>query len=216
MRRQHLLAVLGAVGALALGAGVLTAGAGGGNGAPSGPHYNLNLIGVDKDKSIGNGSGNVIFVPLYGHCQIDLTKLDTFDVLDKNCTDDGSAAFGLPNPDPTNSGTSQYSVYVATRGKPLGSAQAQSCFTDTTGTYCNVVYPLSLSRHFGHDTFQNVTKNLLYIYSCVSGTIQRVPLFSDSTASYFWSYDNNGLRNAGLRFYPGVQTVVPPASGASC
>jgi len=38
-----------------------------GNGAPSGPHYNLNIIGVSHDKNPnmnGNGSGNVIFVDL--------------------------------------------------------------------------------------------------------------------------------------------------------
>src|SRR2546430_11127666 len=38
-----------------------------GNGAPSGSHYNLNIIGVSHDKNPnmnGNGSGNVIFVDL--------------------------------------------------------------------------------------------------------------------------------------------------------
>src|SRR5947199_8239825 len=38
-----------------------------GNGAPSGSHYNLNIIGVSHDKNPnmnGNGAGNVIFVDL--------------------------------------------------------------------------------------------------------------------------------------------------------
>src|SRR3989449_1536486 len=38
-----------------------------GNGAPSGSHYNLNIIRVSHDKNPnmnGNGSGNVIFVDL--------------------------------------------------------------------------------------------------------------------------------------------------------
>src|SRR5215470_13180349 len=92
-----------------------------GNGAPSGPHFNLNLIGFsngDNVKSTTGSGGNVIFVPLFGHCQIDLTEGD-FQVLDNNCTDKTDALFRLPNPDPTNSGTSVYSVYAAARGKPL-------------------------------------------------------------------------------------------------
>ena len=41
-------------------------GAHSGNGAPSGPHYDLNIIGVPHDKSanMNQGGGNVIFVDL--------------------------------------------------------------------------------------------------------------------------------------------------------
>ena len=37
-----------------------------GNGAPSGPHYNLNIIGVDKAKkpNMVGTNGHTIFVPL--------------------------------------------------------------------------------------------------------------------------------------------------------
>jgi hypothetical protein len=49
MSKRYLIPALAAVGALALSGAVF---AGAGNGAPSGPHYNLNLIGVDKGKSI--------------------------------------------------------------------------------------------------------------------------------------------------------------------
>jgi hypothetical protein len=156
----------------------------------------------------------VIFVPLSGRCTINLSP-GSFDVLDKNCTDDANAGFQLPNPDPNNTGTSAYSVYVAARGKPLGSASARSCFTDTTGTFCSAEILNNLSRVYGQNKFQNVTKDLLYVYACISGTVQRVPLFSDQTASYYWQYDNSGLKNAGLRFYPGVATNVP-AGGATC
>jgi len=61
-----------------------------GNGAPSGPHYNLNIIGVPKGKSadmIGS-SGRRIFVALVGTCKINLSQ-GTFQVLDGNCTDNG-------------------------------------------------------------------------------------------------------------------------------
>jgi len=198
--------------------GVATAVGGNGNGAPSGPHYNLNLIGFsngDNIKSTNGSGGNVIHVPLSGHCQIDLTEGD-FDVLDNNCTDGSDALFQLPNPDVNNTGTSSYSVYAAARGKPLGSATAQTCFTDTTTStlYCSIEV-LNLSRNFGQNKFDNVTKDLLYAYACVNGTVKRVPLFADDTQDWYWSYDNNGLRNAQLRFYPGVQTTVP-AGGGSC
>lgn len=198
--------------------GVSSAMAGGGNGAPSGPHYNLNLIGFSNGqnvKSTTGSGGNVIFVPLYGSCQINLNE-GAFAVLDNNCTDKTGAAFQLPNPDPTNSGTTSYSVYAAARGKPLGSATANTCFTDTTTVtqYCSI-YTMTLSRNFGPNKYDNVTKELLYAYACVNGSVKRVPLFSDSTSNWYWQYDNNGLRNASLRFYPNVQTTVP-AGGQAC
>src|SRR5436309_16112070 len=43
-----------------------------GNGAPSGPHYNLNIIGVPKTKTadMTNSDGHTIFVPLDGSTKI--------------------------------------------------------------------------------------------------------------------------------------------------
>lgn len=59
---------LASLSALAIAGGVLSFNvlAGNGNGAPSGPHYNLNIIGVEKEKSapmIGSNR-HTIFVPL--------------------------------------------------------------------------------------------------------------------------------------------------------
>src|SRR5688572_24983945 len=64
-----------------------------GNGAPSGAHYTLNIIGVPKNKSapLTGNKGSRIFVPLSGSTKINL-KEGTFQVLDANGTD-GSAAF---------------------------------------------------------------------------------------------------------------------------
>jgi hypothetical protein len=221
MRKRFILPLVALLAAIALTVGVLTATAGNGgngNGAPSGPHYNLNLIGFSNGqnvKSTTGSGGNVIFVPLWGGCKIDLTE-GPFDVLDNNCSDSTDALFQLPNPDPTNSGTSVYSVFAAARGKPLGSATANTCFTDTTSStqYCSV-YVMSLSRNFGQNKFSNVTQDLLYAYACINGTIKRVPLFGDNTSDWYWQYDNNGLRNAALRFYPGVSTTVA-GQGDSC
>lgn len=57
-----------------------------GNGAPSGAHYNLNIIGVDKAKTadMDGSKRHTIFVPLVGSCKINLAEGD-FQVLDGNC-----------------------------------------------------------------------------------------------------------------------------------
>jgi hypothetical protein len=180
-----------------------------GNGGPSGPHYNLNIIGVAQGKNISNDGGNVIFVPLTGSTKILLSE-GPFDVLDKNGTD-GSAAFQLPNPDPNNTGTTTYSVYARALGKPGGSSKTTTCATDpTTGElYCSV-YTSVLLRNSGKSSFTNVSKELLYVYADINGdgTLDRVNLFGDALADYYWQYDNNGLKLAQLRFYA-VPTTVP-------
>lgn len=190
-----------------------------GNGAPSGSHYNLNIIGVSKGKTadMTGSSGHRIFVPDYGKCRINLSVGD-FRVLDANCTD-GPSAFQLPNPDPTNSGITTYSVWARALGKPGGSAKASTCAdqetTDpTTGeiitsTYCSV-YTLSLERQKGKSSFGDVSKYLLYIYADINldGVLERYPLFDPALQGYFWDYDNNGLKLVQLRFYP-VSSTVP-------
>lgn len=202
------------------------ASAGGGNGAPSGPHYNLNLIGMDKGKNenIGCGSGHRIFVQLGKHDRATTRILLTegeFAVLDCDGTD-GVAAFQLPNPDPENTGTTEYSVFARALGRPGGDARMTTCATDPmTGEEVCSVHVLELERTKGRQKFDNVSKYLLYIYAfvctevdpisgdCVAWEYMRVPLFSDQLQGYLWDYDNNGLRIVQLRFYPGVQTTVP-------
>jgi hypothetical protein len=176
-----------------------------GNGAPSGAHYNLNLIGVPKNKTadMTGDNGHRIFVPLWGNCRINLS-LGDFQVLDGNCTNEGTAGFQLPNPDPDNDGITTYSVYARALGKPAGTSTTNTCFDDfqTGETYCSI-YQMVLVRDTGKSTFDNVSKELLYVYQDIDGDgkIDRVPLFSDSLDSYYWSYDNNGLKLAQLRFY---------------
>lgn len=189
-----------------------------GNGAPSGAHYNLNIIGVSKDKTaaMDNNSGHRIFVKLWGaDSKILLTEGD-FAVLDANGTD-GTAKFQLPNPDPDGDGTTSYSVYVRALGKPSGSAKMQTCYTDDTGTWCAVdfaggVSQIDITRSKGKSTFTNVSKDLLYVDYCVTWVegvctnVDQVPLFSEDV-EYFWDYDNSGLKVAQLRFYE-VPTVT--------
>jgi len=68
-----------------------------------------------------------------------------------------------------------------------------------------------LVREKGGSKFDNVTKELLYVYVDLdgNGTAERYPLFSDAMVNYFWSYDNNGLKLAQLRFYE-ISTNVNP------
>jgi hypothetical protein len=175
-----------------------------GNGAPSGSHYNLNIIGVSNPKSanLTGGDGHRIFVPLAGSTKILLNEGD-FAVLDANGTD-GSASFQLPNPDPENDGITEYSVFARALGTPGGSSKTTTCATDpTTGDlYCSVE-SMVLVRDGGRSKFSNVSKQLLYVYADIDGDgdVDRVPLFGDQLEDYYWQYDNNHLRVAQLRFY---------------
>src|SRR5207245_1391835 len=89
-----------------------------GNGAPSGSHFNLNIIGVPKDKTadMNNNNGRRIFVELVGGNKASaingtdfsvLSRVNTillthdplnerFQVLDANATDQNGAVFLLP------------------------------------------------------------------------------------------------------------------------
>jgi hypothetical protein len=205
-----------------------------GNGAPSGAHYTLNLIGVPKDKSaeFSGGNGRRIFVDL-GRSGTSNTRINLgpgeFAVIDANGTD-GTAAFQLPNPDPDGDGTTLYSVYLRVLGKPGGKGTLQSCYEDDLGTWCAAdfdggVAPLPLERtKGGAPKFTNVSKDLLYVDYClawdagpdtVPGTeddvctdVDQIGLFSDELLSYYWSFDNQGLKLVQLRFYE-VPTDTP-------
>lgn len=172
------------------------------NGAPSGAHYNLNIIGVPKEKTANMTSGNRIFVPLTGSCKINLAE-GGFQVLDANCTD-GQSAFQLPNPDPNNTGTTVYTVWVRALGKPGGSSSTTTCATDPSDgqTYCSA-YASVQTRTKGKSTFTNVSRELLYAYVDLDGdgVLERYPLFDDKLQDYYWQYDNNGLKLLQMRFY---------------
>lgn len=175
-----------------------------GNGAPSGAHYSLNIIGVAKNKSpnLSGGDGHRIFVPLSGSTRINLTEGD-FAVLDANATD-GSGSFQLPSPDADGDGVTSYSVYARALGTPGGSSITTTCATDpTTGEVVCSNETMVLVRSTGGSKFTNVSKALLYVLADIDGDgdVDKVPLFDDRLQDYFWQYDNNGLRLAQLRFY---------------
>jgi hypothetical protein len=206
-----------------------------GNGAPVGSHYNLNLIGVPRTKTadMTGDNGHRIFVPLFGSTRILLCEsgsggecsgITGFAVLDANGTD-GTAKFALPDPDPNNDGTTVYSVYVRALGTPGGHATNTTCgmgpgLDGVLGTaddeeICSVIQ-LTLGRTKGKSTFQNVTREMLFVFADVNGdgVLDRVPLFGDALQGFFWDYDNEGLKLAQFRFYP-CTTTVPLDPGGS-
>jgi hypothetical protein len=184
-----------------------------GNGAPSGTHYNLNIIGVAKEKSadMTGGDGRRIFVSLGGNKPADpvRTKIllsqstdGTFQVLDANGTD-GQASFKLPAP-----GT--YSIWARPLGKPGGESKVTTCAIDplTLEEICSTSNEVFL-RSGGKSSFRDVTTTLTTIDiddsltevldACGATTVN---LFDPCLEGYFWAYDNNGLRILQLRFYP--------------
>jgi hypothetical protein len=186
-----------------------------GNGAPSGSHYNLNIIGVSHTKTADmTGGGNVIFVGLGTKTTTVTTKIlleqsassGLFEVLDKNGTD-GEAKFSLPLP-----GT--YTVWARALGTPGGQAKITTCATDITGApadgdICSTQYEVFV-RGTGKSSFKNVTTALTTIAldpvadaaavtACGGATVS---LFDPCLEGYFWQYDNNGLKLLQVRFYP--------------
>jgi hypothetical protein len=219
-----------------------------GNGAPSGAHFNLNIIGVPQEKeNMPEGlGGHVIFVNLWSKGQPDKIMLiegEEFAVLDKNGTD-GRAEFQLPNPDPNCDGVTDYSVFVRARGTPGGSAKIQSCYeivgdTGEIETYCAADYlggvePITVGRCkgcIGEKKFDNVSKDLLYVDMmvclewgvddageaiCLIQEVVQVPLFGEDVEGYLWEYDNYGLKNCQMRFYPDYSTTVPDGYNVNC
>ena len=117
-----------------------------GNGAPSGTHYNLNIIGVPKDKTadMNNNDGHRIFVQLVGGEDAATLSGKTFStinrvnkiflvpapvggsfqVLDANATDATGAMLQLPADVSAN-----WTVWVRALGKPGGTADMTTCAT---------------------------------------------------------------------------------------
>jgi hypothetical protein len=187
-----------------------------GNGAPSGAHYSLNIIGVAKSKNpdMGSAGGSVIFVTLGSKDGAAVTTkilleqsaaAGEFSVLDKNGTD-GEASFSLPAP-------GSYTIWARALGTPGGQAKITTCATDVTGTVadgdiCSTLHEVFV-RGTGKSNFRNVTTSLTTItldatadadaVTACGGTT--VGLFDPCLQGYFWQYDNNGLKLLQVRFY---------------
>ena len=196
-----------------------------GNGAPNGPHYNLNIIGVSNAKTqpLTGGDRHTIFVGLGTDKKggdvvtpIYLTQ-GPFAVCDGNGFDPAmdcsgntvaaaGAVFQLPCDTVTDtclSGASQaYTIWARALGKPGGSSTVTTCATDTTtNTVICSTENVVLVRGSGQQKFKNVTPQLTTIAGTTVGTVS---LFQDGFTNFFWQYDNNGLKLAQIRFYAGA------------
>ncbi len=175
--------------------------AGNGNGAPTGPHYNLNIIGQKATNcpATDSSGGNVIFVALKGNSNIYLVNGSTYQVLDNNACSDKKASFQLPGP-----GT--YTIWARVEGTPGGSGNLNTCATDpvTNSTICSTGTTLTIGTRDHGNKFQDVTTQLttLCYYPTNSTTLTCVNLFDPTFQNYFWSYDNQGNKILQLRFYP--------------
>jgi len=185
-----------------------------GHGGPHGPHYNLNLIGVDKGKNpnIGCGQGHRIFVKLWGNTKIMLAEApagESFEVMDCDGTD-GLAKFQLPDPFPNDDLITAYVVYARALGTPGGWSHTTLCAVDDEGdTVCSGEYlELKRTKEGTPPKFQNATKYLLTLCVDLGSGVERVGLFDEALEGYFWDYDNHGLKLAQLRFYPAISDTL--------
>ena len=190
-----------------------------GNGAPSGPHFELGIIGVSNPKTqpLTGGDRHTIFVGLgtkdqSANTNIYLTQ-GPFAVCDGNGFDvavdcngntvaSSGAVFQLPCDlltDTCTGGTSQaYTVWARALGKPGGQATITTCGTTDLGAVICSNSNVLVVRGHGKQTFKNVTSELTTI-GTTAGTIS---LFQTGFINFFWQYDNNGLKLAQVRFYP--------------
>ncbi len=195
----------------------------------SGPHYNLNIIGVPKGKNpdMTNTDGHTIFVPLDGTVKIYYVAGDQFQVLDRNGTDADGATVEVPS-DP--GGTSVcYNVYATALGKPNGDAIVNAdCIIGGLLGSCQDAL-LQGSFEVMRDTGKPKRTNISDIFRasgcidlngnliCDKGDLQfnNVWIFNLlQLQSYFWDYTNTDLRLMQVRFYPvaggcGTITTVP-------
>lgn len=198
-----------------------------GNGAPSGGHYNLNILGKAHcagDDLTGSNrhtiqvllNGGDAAGTLDGQLATTLDKRNkiflqqsfdgTFEVMDGNACDGNGARFKLPEP-------GAYEIYARALAKPGGSATMTTCATGAgvdlvLGTADDEIIcstdNVVLVRDKGQSKFANVTTALTTVTVDLDGDgiLETVSLFDATLADYFWNYDNNGLRLAQLRFYP--------------
>ena len=167
-----------------------------GNGAPSGSHFNLNIIGVPKDKTAAmtGNDGHRIFVQLNGgedaaslngKLANQLTKVnkislqpapagESFQVLDANATDASGALFQLPA-----DVSATWTVWARALGKPGGSSKTTTCATVTVTDPVTLVTTqevicsmgtLTMTRTKGKQSFTNVSADLLFITITVDPT----------------------------------------------
>lgn len=187
----------------------------------SGPHYNLNIIGVSKDKKVDMTDSNrhTVFVPLDtsgrldGNVKIYFVAGDEFQVLDGNATDQDGATIEVPHGDP---GTVCYDVFAVGLGKPGGSAHVDANVifdeTDHQALLSLDQVSFNVNRNGKKPSRQNIS-NVFRVSGCIdlndTGVCDAGDQYFnnewvfnvDQLLSYWWDYDNQGLKLMQIRFY---------------
>jgi hypothetical protein len=165
----------------------------------SGPHYNLNIIGVDEGKTstMTNSNRHTIFVGLGRKNNPVTTNIwlqpgAEFRVCDGNGFDAArdcsgvafkpeGGTFQLPcntslTYDPATGCPAEvaqrsYTVWARALGKPGGSATAMTCATDklTTEVVCSTTNTLTLDRQKGKSAWTDATKQLTSLVADIDG-----------------------------------------------
>jgi hypothetical protein len=232
MRRRVLCLIVAIMGMSVLGVTPALAQVGKGL---SGPHYELNIIGVPKNKtaSLTDSNRHTIFVPLetvnnvkiYVTGDTDPTTPgtqcgDRFQVLDGNATN-GDATLLVPC---ELGGTLSFEVYAVGLGTPGGSAgvdvlctfQSTIFLTPDTAALCGASlggFDFEVKREAGAPKRQNISSvfrasgcvDVNNSLACDAGdtVFSNVWIFNIAELmSYYWDYDNNGLKLMKIRFYP--------------
>jgi hypothetical protein len=195
-----------------------------GNGAPSGAHYELGIIGVSNPKTqpLTGSNRHTIFVGLGANkntydviTNIYLTQ-GPFTVCDGNgftpaTACDGTpvagagngAVFQLPCNTLTNTscpaGTTQaYTIWARALGTPGGKSIVTTCGTSDLGAVICSTASTVFVRGGGQQKFKNVTTEL----TTIDTTLGTISLFTAGFQNFFWQYDNFGLKLLQVRFYP--------------
>jgi hypothetical protein len=112
-----------------------------------------------------------------------------------------------------------YCIYAAAAGKPGGNADITTCGVDLSNNVVCSTNNAVLVRQKGGPQVQDVTTALTTLTCtqgvtpncpCPTGTTCTFEIFNSTFQFFLWDYDNAGLKNAKLRFYP------QPAGTATC
>jgi hypothetical protein len=179
----------------------------------SGNHYQLNIIGsksYDEDgKDVGDSMGHTLFVKLDGKSKIVMTQAEDgqFQVVDRNGIDADGAEFNIA--------PGYYNVYARAKGTPGGKVNvtAYGEFEDAVdgSTIINLGY-VNLARDTGKPVSVNINKLFFVDVSLCTdallGVCTETTTYTDTWVfaiqelmSYWWDYDNEGLKNLEVRFY---------------
>lgn len=187
--------------------------AGVGNAMPSGPHYNLNIIGVKSPKEVGVSDGHTLFVNLNGSTKIMMSQSQdgAFNVTDRNGTD-GVASFNIGDKNIGDART-HYRVYARALGKPGGvvTITPNATFDATTGEALFYLGEVTIARNGGGKAKTVNITNLYYAdvtLTLADGTIKTYTnqwIFDvPELLAYWWDYNNTNCKLLQVRFYEDI------------